>query len=252
MDIAVVTGASSGLGEEFVKSIADLFSELDEIWIIARRKERLEKLSEKINIKCRIIECDLTKPEDINNYSDLLKETDANVKILINNAGFGKLGNFCEIPTSTNCGMIDLNCRAVTEMSQITLPYMKEHSFIVNVCSIAAFVPNTRLTVYSSTKAYIMSFSKALRRELKSRKINVLALCPGPMDTEFLAIADIPPGKSRVFDLLPHIKPDKAALGALNAAKNGRGIYTPHLFFKFYRIMAKFIPHGIMMKLAGA
>ncbi len=252
MDIAVVTGASSGLGEQFVKNISKLYSNIDEIWIIARRRERLEALSKKSKIKCRIVECDLTKADDIVAYANLLTQNSANVKILVNNAGFGKLGMFSEIPCSSNCGMIDLNCRAVTEMTQITLPFMKEHAFIINVCSIAAFVPNTRLTVYSSTKAYIMSFSKALRKELKAQKINVLALCPGPMDTEFLAVADIPPGESRVFDLLPRVNPDKASYGALIAARRGRGIYTPHPFFKFYRVMAKFIPHGIMMKLAGA
>ncbi len=251
MDIAVVTGASSGLGEEYVKHIALLFGELDEIWIIARRTERLEQLAEKIkNIKCQPITCDVTRDEDIEQYRLALQQNGANVKMLINNAGFGKLGYFDEIDSQTNAGIVRLNCEAVTVVTNATLPFMTEKSFILNVCSIASFVPNARMAVYSSTKAFIMSFSRALREELKRKKINVCAVCPGPMDTEFLGVADIPPGASRTFDMLPHIKPDMVALGSLNAAAKGRSVYTPHPFYKFYRVLAKIIPHSIMMKFA--
>lgn len=252
MDIAVVTGASSGLGEEYVKYIAEFYPELDEIWIIARRKERLDQLAQKITqVKCRSVVCDITKDEDIAKYQDLLAQNDANVKMLINNAGFGKLGYFDEIETSANAAMIRLNCEAVSVVTNVTLPFMKEKSFILNVCSIASFVPNARMTVYSATKAFIKSFSRALREELKRKKINVCAVCPGPMDTEFLSIADIPPGASKTFDMLPHIKPDMVARKSLKAAAKGRGVYTPHPFYKFYRVLAKIIPHGIMMKLSA-
>ena len=251
MDIAVVTGASSGLGEEYVKHIASLYPELDEIWIIARRKERLEQLAEKItDVKCRAVACDVTSDVDVKNYENELKQSGASVKMLINNAGFGKLGYFDEIDAATNAAMVRLNCEAVTVMTNITIPYMDEKSFILNVCSIASFVPNARMTVYSATKAFIKSFSRALREELKRKKINVSAVCPGPMDTEFLAIADIPEGASKTFDTLPHINPSKVALGSLKAAAKGRGVYTPHPFYKFYRVLAKLIPHSIMMKLA--
>ena len=128
---------------------------------------------------------------------------------------------------------------------------MRENSEIINSCSIASFAPNTRMAVYSSTKAYVMSLSRALREELKPRKINVLAACPGPMQTEFLSIAGIGKGTSRTFDTLPRVNPQVMAEKSLKASKNKRAVYTNRLFFKFYRLLAKILPHGIVMKLAG-
>ena len=252
MNIAVVTGASSGLGEEYVKHIAEMYPSLDEIWLLARRIERLELLAIKIDtVRCRAVKCDVTDPLDIEAYKNLLEETGADVRILINNAGYGKLGYFDEIDTDTNAGMVRLNCEAVTVVTSVTLPHMKAGSFIINVCSIASFVPNPRMTVYCSTKAYILSFSKSLREELKRRKINVHAVCPGPMDTEFLSVADIPPGASKTFDTLPHLRPDVVAKKSLIAAAKGRAVYTNHILFKFYRVLSKIIPHNILMKISA-
>ena len=147
----------------------------------------------------------------------------------------------------TQGAMVDLNVRALTEITSVALKHMSEKSYIINVCSIASFVPNAYLTVYSSTKAYVMSFSRGLRQELKKRKINVTALCPGPMATEFLEVAGIDKGVSKMFDTLPTTKPSKAAKGAIKAAKKGRAVYTPRFLFKFYRILAKFLPHSILI-----
>lgn len=126
---------------------------------------------------------------------------------------------------------------------------MSEGSAILNVSSIASFCPNARMTVYSSTKAYVTSFSRGLAYELKARKINVCVVCPGPMDTAFLTRGDIK-GKSKTFDTLPYCKVDKTAKGALKAVKNGKSVYTPTLFFKFYRFLAKILPHSIVIPLA--
>ena len=106
--------------------------------------------------------------------------------------------------------MIDLNCRALTAVTRCCLPYMAAGSLILNISSIASFAPTPRMTVYCSTKAYVQSFSRALREELRPRGINVLAACPGPMDTEFLLpVAGCEHGKSRTFDALPHPEPGK-------------------------------------------
>ena len=143
--------------------------------------------------------------------------------------------------------MVDLNVRALTEITSIVLKHMNEKSYIINVCSIASFVPNAYLTVYSSTKAYVMSFSRGLRQELKKRKINVTALCPGPMATEFLEVAGIDKGVSKMFDTLPTTKPSLAAKGAIKAAKKGRAVYTPRILFKVYRVLAKLVPHSLLI-----
>ena len=251
MNIAVITGASAGLGKEYVKAALELYGDLDEIWVIARRKELLEELKVSLSDKIRPLALDITNPDSIAQYQELLKTQNASVKLLINNAGYGKLGYFDELGTKDNAGMIRLNCEALTVMTDVTLPFMKENSEIVNACSIASFAPNSRMAVYCSTKAYVMSLSRCLRAELKRRKINVLAACPGPMDTEFLSIANIPKGASRTFDTLPRVNPKTMAYKSLKASRKGKAVYTNRLFFKFYRLIAKILPHSLVMKMAA-
>lgn len=251
MKIAVITGASSGLGEQFALKIDKLRPEIEEIWLIARRKDKLCEIAEKLNKKVRVLALDITKEECYEEYTKQLKETGAQVKILINNAGFGKLGDFDKAPSEDGAGMIRLNCEALTVMTSLTLPFMNEGGEILNSCSVASFAPNTRMAVYSSTKAYVMSFSRALRSELKKRKINVLALCPGPMDTEFLSLAGIEKGKSFTFDTLPRVNPALMAEKSLKASEKKKAVYTNRVFYKFYRILAKLLPHSLVMKLAG-
>ena len=251
MKIAVITGASSGLGEQFALEIDNSRTEIEEIWLIARREEKLKELSLKLHKKVKILALDITDPNAIEEYSNTLKSENADVKTLVNNAGFGKLGNFDSITTEMNAGMIRLNCEALTVITSITLPFMSNKSEIINSCSIASFAPNTRMAVYSSTKAFVMSFSRALREELKPRKINVIASCPGPMDTEFLSLAGIEKGSSFTFDTLPRVNPTIMARKTLKASKKGKAVYTNRIFYKFYRILAKILPHSIVMKLAG-
>ena len=106
------------------------------------------------------------------------------------------------------------------------------------------------MTVYSSTKAYVMSFTKALRYELKKRKINVTAVCPGPMSTEFLNVAGIEKGTSKTFDTLPYCDPVKTAVKGIKAAKRGKSVYTPRGFYKLYRVLAKVLPNSLLIPLA--
>lgn len=250
MKISVITGASAGLGAEFALAIDKHREEIDEIWLIARREEKLAELAARLNKKTRIFVLDITDYENLNTYTAALKESGGEVALLINNAGYGKLGIFDEIKENDNAGMIRLNCEALTVFTQKTLPFMKENSEIINSCSIASFAPNARMAVYSSTKAYVMSFSRALREELKPRKINVLAACPGPMSTEFLSLAGIQKGSSKTFDTLPRVNPTVMAEKSLKASKGKKAVYTNLLFFKFYRILAKILPTRIIMKFA--
>ena len=251
MKIAIVTGASSGLGTEFALEIEKQRKEIEEIWLIARRADKLEEVAKKIKAKTKIVPLDITDSEALGEYSNLLKENNADVKLLINNAGFGKLGNFDELTAEDNGGMVRLNCEALTVITALTLPFMSENSEIINSCSIASFAPNTRMAVYCSTKAYVMSLSRALRGELKSRKINCLAACPGPMDTEFLGIAGIEKGSSHTFDTLPRVNPNTMAKKSLIASSRKKAVYTNRLFFKFYRLLAKILPHSLVMKMAA-
>lgn len=251
MNIAVITGASSGLGWEYAKAVYETRLDLDQIWVIARREERLKELQTELGGTVIPVAFDITDPQSVENYTQLLKEKNATVKLLINNAGFGKLDDFEKISTDENARMVRLNCEALTVMTSTTLPFMNEHSEIINSCSIASFAPNTRMAVYSSTKAYVMSLSRALREELKKRKINVLAVCPGPMDTEFLGVANIEKGTSKTFDTLPRVNPRTMAVKSLKASRKGRAVYTNRIFYKFYRLLAKLLPHSLVMKLCG-
>ncbi len=251
MDIAVITGASSGLGKEFAREIIKQRPSLSEIWVIARRAERLDELKTELGDKIRPLALDLTSTADMEKYSALLGESGAKVRLLINNAGFGKLGNFDTLSTAENAAMVRLNCEALTVITSVTLPFMPQNSEIINSCSIASFAPNARMAVYCSTKAFVMSLSRCLRYELKGRKINSLAACPGPMDTEFLSVANIQKGTSHTFDTLPRVNPAVMARKSLKASRRKKAVYTNRAFFKFYRLLAKLLPHSLVMKLCA-
>lgn len=251
MNIAVITGASSGLGREFAITISKKYPELDRIWLIARREDKLKEVATVLGDKAMVIPLDLSDEASANKYKALLKENSADIKILVNNAGFGKLGYFETIDEKYNTAMVRLNCEALTVFTQASLDFMKENSQIINISSIASFAPNSRMAVYCSTKAYVMSFSRALREELKRRKINVLAVCPGPMDTEFLPVANIEKGTSHTFDTLPRVSPKAVAEGSLKYSKRKKAVYTNKAFYNFYRLIAKLLPHSLVMKMSA-
>ncbi len=249
MKIAIITGASSGLGREFLKNAPKYYTDIEEYWIISRSREALEAAAGETDAKIRIIPLDLTLDDSIKQLKTELETASADVRLLVNNSGCGFLGNLDEVDADGQRLMIDLNVRALTMVTHAVLPFMHEHSSIINVSSIASFCPNARMTVYSSTKAYVTSFSRGLRYELRGRNINVCAVCPGPMETPFLAKGGIK-GKSKTFETLPYCKVDATAISALKAAKKGKAVYTPTLFFKFYRVLAKLMPHAVIIPLA--
>lgn len=248
MAIAIITGASAGLGVAYFHAIRRRHPELTGIWLIARRQERLEKMAEGCPFPVTVLPLDLTQDQAYATLQQRLQQEQPQVAALINNAGMGKLDNMEDSDVATQCHMVDLNCRGLTAVTTAVLPYMQKGGYIINVASIAAFAPNARLTVYSSTKAYVLSLSKGLREELKSRRINVLAVCPGPMATEFLDVAAIT-GNSKTFQRLPYCHPEKVAARSVEAAIAGRAVYTPRLFFKFYRVLAKLLPHNLIIPL---
>lgn len=247
MSIAILTGASAGLGRSFFKSLTARYPDLDSIWLIARRRERLEEMGADSPVPVTVLPLDLVDPVSYDILAERLTAQQASVKILINNAGLGELDNVADSTWPVQSRMVDLNCRALTAVTTVVLPHMERGGFIVNVCSIASFCPNTRMTVYSSTKAYVMSFTKGLREELKPLGINALAVCPGPMRTEFLDVANIT-DRSPMFKTLPYSDPDAVADKAMAAAAKGRCVYTHLSLFKFYRVLAKLVPHNLMMK----
>lgn len=246
---AVITGASSGLGREYVKQIIKNHSEITDFWLIARRYDKMLELANEFpEKKFNIIALDLSDPISFDEYKKQLDEAKPDIRLLVNNSGYGKLGFFNELSAAEQTGMIDVNIRALTAVTRLSLDYMRGGAVILNVCSIAAFIPNPRMAVYCSTKAFVFSFSKALREELKSKHINVLAACPGPMDTEFLSVANIPQGASKLFDFCPRVDPTIMAERSLKYAFAGKAVYTNKFIYKLYRVMCKLIPHNWLMK----
>ncbi len=249
MKIAIITGASSGLGKEYALQLAENFPEVEAVWLVARRKALLDELAATLPLPSVCVPLDLTSDTDLGLLSRKLEEEKPEVRVLVNCAGCGYLANVAETAPELRSRMCDLNMRAMTLVTRIALPYMPEGGHIVNVSSIASFCPNARMTVYSSTQAYVSSFSLGLREELRDRKISVTAVCSGPMDTEFLDVGEIR-GNSKMFKTLPYCDPKKVASGSYKAAKKDQAFHTPRAFFKLYRFIAKVTPSTIVVKLA--
>ena len=184
MKIAVITGASSGMGKEFVYAIDKEF-DLDEIWVIARREEKLKELGEKCRAKVRPIALDLADRESFAVYKDVLEAEKPEIKVLVNAAGFGLFGTFTEMDMNRQLDIIDLNDGALTAMCHMSIPYMPESSHIINLASNSSWQPVPYINVYGASKAYVMSFSRALGVELKKQGIHVMAVAPGWIKTEF-------------------------------------------------------------------
>ncbi len=247
MKTAIITGASSGLGQEFAEHVTEYFPEIECVWLIARRAERLYELAPLIKANAEVLPLDLCSDRDMTSLAAKFELEKPEVDLLINCAGCGYLGNVGETDTELFTRSIDLNVRALTSVTNIVLPFMREGGNIINISSIASFCPNPRMTVYSSTKAYVTSFSLGLREELRPRKIGVTAVCPGPMATEFIEVGNIA-GNSKMFKTLPYSDPKKVAAGSMRAAKRNRAVYTPKAFYKFYRFIAKIIPRSLLVK----
>lgn len=193
MKIALITGASSGLGREFAIQIARLYRNLDEVWVVARRTERLTGLQEQITVPVRIFDGDLMRDYIYERIGRELDRQKAEIRMLVNAAGYGKTGAFETIDPGEQLGMIGLNCQALTKIIQICLPYMTKGSRMINIASSAAFAPQPGFAVYAASKSYVYSFSQALAAELEPKGISVTAVCPGPVDTEFFERSGVLP-----------------------------------------------------------
>ena len=250
MKTAVITGASAGLGVEFVRQMEESFPEIECVWLVARSADKLEAAAKELKrARAKIVPLDLCDESSFNELAVLLADEQPEVSLLVNNAGCGYLGNVGETDVALQTRMVDLNVRALTAVTHLVLPYMGRGSRIINVSSIASFCPNPRMTVYSSTKAYVSSFNRGLSVEVKDRGITVTAICPGPMATEFLDIGGIA-GNSKTFDTLPYCEPAKVVKGTYAAALKGRTVHTPRGFYKFYRVLAKILPQRLMINFA--
>ena len=241
--IALITGASEGLGVEF----AELFAERGhDLALVARRADRLEALADEIAGKGRprplVIAIDLAQPDAPGTLAAALATAGARVEYLVNNAGYGLNGPFSSLPIDDQLGMIDLNVRSLTAMARQFLPDLKAtRGGMLNVASIAGFAPGPGMAVYYASKAYVLSLSEALSEELRADGVRVTALCPGPVVTGFQARAGMSP---KAFAAPPGVASAReTVLAGYDALMAGRRVVTPGLVNRALAASLAWIPH---------
>ncbi len=251
MRIALITGASSGIGSVFARRIDQTEKNIDEIWLVARRRARLEKVAQQFSHPVRIIPMDLTESRNIDELEKLLTK-EVRVGLFVNCAGYGKIGNYKEVSRYDSEHMIDLNCKTAVDTTRAVLPHMQKGDRIMELCSTASFQPVSELNVYAASKAFLYSYTRALRIELLPRGIIVTAVCPWWIgDTEFLAVAqnnDANPDSSRsIRHFLFASKKENVVRRALRASRMGFAVSTPGIMCFIHRIASKLIPREILL-----
>ena len=248
MNIAIVTGASSGMGREFVRQLS-AWVQVDEIWAIARRTDALEELKKETANPVRPESLDLLKEESFETLETMLEAEKPVISLLVNAAGFGKFGAYHKVSIADDCRMIDLNCKALVVMTRLCIPYMGKSSHILQLDSLSAFQPVPYITTYGATKAFVLSYTRAMIRELKGTGIRMMAMNPGWVKTEFFDHAmKTNAGEVQYFNILYEAK-DVVSTG-LRDLYNTRKDYSVHGLPVRNQVRAvKLMPHSIVMKI---
>jgi len=245
--VALITGASAGLGVEFAKALSERGHRLV---LVARRKERLDQLAKELG-KARAVALDLSKAGAADNLMADLQAHGEVVDVLVNNAGFGLIGKFAELDAKRERQMIDLNVGTLTDLCRAVAPQMikRKSGAILNVASTAAFQPGPKMAVYFATKAFVLSLSEALHEELKPHGIKVSCLCPGPTRTEFGDVAGF--GGNGLFDRVAMESPAVVRAGLEGLDKN-KAVVVPGWMNKLTANSGRFAPRSVVRKIAGA
>lgn len=245
MKIAIVTGASSGIGREFVLQLEK--EGLDEIWVIARREERLRQLQKEVKTKLCILALDLTNPVSFDRYRKELEEKKPEVQWLINASGYGKFGYYDELSVAEGRHMIELNVQALVELTVCTLPFVKRGGHVLQMASVASFQPLPNFNLYAAGKAFVRSYSRGLREEVRPLGITVTAVCPGWVETEFMEHTD--QGKTRVTlkAFRPILPAQRVVAQALRDGRNNRPLSVCGLYNKMQHVLSKVLPNQMLL-----
>jgi len=245
--IALVTGASAGLGVEFARQLAKRGHSLV---LVARRKERLEELAKELG-NARAVAIDLSKKDAAAKLLADVQDNGEIVDLLVNNAGFGLIGRFAGLDAKRQRQMIDLNVGTLADLCRAVAPAMIERKSggIINVASTAAFQPGPKMAVYFATKAFVLSLTEALHEELKPHGVKVSCLCPGPTRTEFGDVAGF--GGNGMFDKVAMDAPAVVSAG-LDGLDRNKAVVIPGLVNKAGALSGRFVPRSVVRKIAGA
>ena len=238
--IAIVTGATGGIGGIFVKKICAM-DDIDEVWAVGRNKDKLDALCT-VSQKVVPVTADLAS-DGTDVISRLISERAPDIRILVNNAGTGYMGPFEKMEKGQVRDICRLNCSVPSELISVTLPYMHEGAKILNISSASSFQPNPYLAMYSASKVYLKNFSRAINVELKSRKITATAVCPGWVDTGMLPRTK--DGKEIKYAGM--INPEIVVVKALKDSAKGKDMSVPGAFAKYFRFYSKITPTNIVM-----
>ncbi|AVD36044.1 SDR family NAD(P)-dependent oxidoreductase [Clostridioides difficile] len=245
-NIAIITGANSGFGKEFLKLLINE-EEITEIWAVARNKARLNQLVDEFGSKVKVFSKDLSKIEEVKEIGTFLSKENVCIKYLINNAGFAKFCSYNDLSIDESINMIDLNISAVVALGLICIPYMQKGSHIINISSQASFQPLPYQNIYSSTKAFVRNYTRALNVELKSKGINAITVCPGWMSTNLFKRGIVVTEKgTKHFPGI--VSPDVVAKKALKDTKKNKDISVYGINTKSSHLLAKLLPQKMMMK----
>lgn len=247
MGVAVITGASSGIGSQFARELCKRCG-IDEFWFIARRSDRMEKLRDELGVKARIISADLTTKDGIELVRSALEEYKPVVSFLINAAGFGNFGRFDELAPGDEERMIDLNVKATVLITSMTVPYMERGGRIIQLGSGSCFTPLPNFNVYASSKSFVLHYSKALNYEIKKYGLRATCFCPGWVDTEFIGKASSASDVSRPKKTKPLLNCERVVRGCVRASLRGRAMYVTNWFTKLQHLLFKLVPDPILTR----
>ncbi len=238
--IAIVTGATGDIGEEFVKS---LLAETDQVWAVGRSENKLTSLKEKYGDKIVPVRVDLPDRDDIFSFCEKIEAEKPEIRYLVNNAGVAKMKPVSDFTLEEISDMLDINDKAATLICRACIPYMVKGSYILNVASASAFQPNPYIALYSASKAYLLSFTRSLNVENES--ITCTAVCPGWVDTQML-----PKQRDGKDIRYPGMTPaSKVVEVALKDCHKGKDVSVCSFYFRYMRFLSKVTPHSIAMKM---
>lgn len=248
MSIAIITGASSGIGAEFAKGYAD---RVDELWLVARRKDKMIELGDNLEVKYRVITADLSTKDGIEAIRTALETEKPKVKYLVNAAGFGDFGAFDEIEESKVEMMIDLNVKSVVLITHMVIPYMERGGRIIQLGSGSCFAPLPYFNTYSSGKVFVLHYTKSLNFEIKKYGLRATCFCPGWVHTEFLGKATAKPGITRPKEsaMKPMLNCSDVVKRCIKASDKGRVMYVTNWYTKLQHLLFKIIPDPILTHL---